>query len=181
MGERSDRYRRHLVIFDQPHRAVRAAEVLRRRSYAVVEAHTPFAVHGMDTALGMRESRLPWATLVGGLVGGAVGLGFPLWVHATDWPLNIGGKDYLAWPAIAPVTFEVIVLLAAFATVGGLLWASRLRPRRDIPTTQPSPVYMRDNFVLVVEERDGTFDLNQFREESSRLGATALVENWRVQ
>lgn len=181
MSERSDRFRQHLVVFDEPNRAVHAAAALRTGAYAVVEAHTPFAVHGMDAALGMKESRLPWMTFLGGILGGAVGLGFPVWVHATDWPLNVGGKGFVAWPAIAPVTFEVIVLLAAFATVGGLVWASRLRPRRKAPDTQPLPVCTGDSFVLVVEERDGAFDLGRFREESDRLGATAVVENWRVQ
>src|SRR5512138_1395312 len=107
------------------------------------------------------------ATLAGGLLGGAAAFGFQIWTHAIDWPLTIGGKSPLALPAQVPVSFELTVLFAAFATVGGLLLRRRLFPRvgkEALPPGQPDPRITDDLFVLLVLERDGRFRLGRFRE-----------------
>ena len=177
-----ERQRSHTVAFDSPARALAAVRALRANGFRVRDAHTPFAVHGMDEALGHAETRLPWATFVGGVVGGSIGLGFQLWTHAFDWPLNIGGKTYVAWQALVPIAFEVTVLLAAFGTVGALLWRSRLFPRRSVvrPATQPSARVTDDHFVLVVQEEDGAFAADAFHHLCDQLGAVEVVDGWRV-
>ena len=174
--------REHAVAFDDPHVALSAAHRLKQAGYYVVEAYTPFAVHGMDEALGFKESRLPWATMVGGTLGALLGLGFTLWTHAVDWPLNIGGKGFVAWEAIFPVAFEVVVLLSAFATLGALLFSSRLWPRTSpqTPRSQPGPRVSDDHFILVVEERDGSFDWEAFEQSCRSLNARNIQEGWRV-
>ena len=176
-----DRVTAHGVVFSDPHQSVVAAATLRQDGYDVVEAFTPFAVQGMDVALGMRETRLGWGALVGGCVGALLGFGFPVWTHAVSWPLNIGGKTFVAWQAIVPVTFEVIVLFAAFATLGVLFVASRLRPtgKQGKPPRQPSPAVTDDRVVLVVAERDGSFEARAFEERCNALGAEEVIWSWR--
>ncbi len=180
MRELRPSHRLHAVVFDDPDRALVAARRLASDGFPVEEAHTPYPVHGMDEALGMRPTRLGWATLVGGLVGGAVAFGFQVWTHAFDWPLNVGGKSDIAWPALIPVTFELVILLAAFATVGVLLIATRLWPRLRTPPSQPHLAVADDRFVLLVAERDGSFAIERFRRACQALGAEEVIETWRV-
>jgi hypothetical protein len=178
----SERLRGHAVVFDNPDSTVQAAKLLRTEGYHVAEAYTPFAVHGMDEALGMKETGLPWATFVTGGIGALLGMAVPIWMHAVDWPLNIGGKDFVAWPAIFPVAFEVTVLLAAFGTVGGLLYRSRLKPamRVGLPSSQPTSSVTDNRFVLLVIEDDGSFTWKHFRERCYELGAEEVIEGWNV-
>lgn len=177
------RRRIHTVAFDAPEKALAAVHALKADGFEVHDVHTPYAVHGLDEALGLRETRLGTATLVGGLVGGGAAFGFQIWTHAIDWPLTIGGKSPLALPAQVPVSFELTILFAAFATVGGLLLRRRLFPRvasDPVPPAQPDPRVTDDRFVVVVVERDGRFRLDRFRALAKEMGALETVEGWRV-
>lgn len=175
------RERAHAVAFDQPERAVAAARALRHAGFHVVDAHTPFAVHGMDDALGLQDTRVGWVALAGGALGAAIGFLFPIWTHAVSWPMNIGGKDPVAWQAIIPVAFEVTVLLAAFGALIGLFASSRLHPRLSgRPRSQPTDRVTDDRFLLIVAETDGAFSIDTFREHCRTAGAIDVVEGWEV-
>ena len=172
----------HTVTFGSPEGALQATRALREAGFEIKDVYTPFPVHGMDEAMGLRETRLPAATLVGGILGLTLGFGFQAWTHNTGWPLNIGGKSNLAWPALVPIGFEVTVLLAAFATVGALLFRSRLFPQGigNTPESQPDPRVTDDRFVLMVVERDASFSIERFQELCEQAGAEEVVAGWRV-
>jgi ActD protein len=177
----TDRVRVHTLAFEDPDRTLDAVRTLKRDGFEVHDVHTPYAVHGMDEALGLRETRLGTATFAGGLAGAALAFGFQIWTHAIDWPLTIGGKSPLALPAQVPVSFELTVLFAAFATVGGLLARRRLFPRlAKVPAAQPDVRVTDDRFVVVVVERDGRFRRSRFLELARLLGSVETVESWRV-
>jgi hypothetical protein len=178
---RGTRRRIHTLAFDDPARTLSAVKALRADGFEVDDVHTPYAVHGMDEALGLPATRLGLATLAGGLLGAAVAFGFQAWTHAIDWPLVIGGKSPLALPAQVPVSFELTVLFAAFATVGTLLARRRLFPRFAVQSpTQPGLGVTDDRFVVLVVERDGGFRSARLRELGRELGAVDAVEGWRV-
>lgn len=162
--------RRHLLSFETPSRALDAVRLLRAESFEVGDVFSPFPIHGIEEALGWRETRLPLATLAGAVLGGSVAIGFQLWSHVRDWPLRIGGKSFSAIPALIPVTFELAVLFAAFATVGTLILRSGLRPR--VVSTAPDRA-TDDAFVVVVLERDGAFSPDLFRRMVTRLAPAA--------
>lgn len=171
----------HALSFDDPFRTLEAVRRLRDEGFEVFDVHSPFLVHGMADALGLRPSRLGWATFLGGLLGGAVAFGFQIWTHAIDWPLVIGGKSPLALPAQVPVGFELTVLFAALATVGGLLAKRRLFPRVESrPAAQPHRAVTDDRFVVLVVERDAGFSPAHFRALLSSLGPIEVSEGWRV-
>jgi hypothetical protein len=182
MRTATERQRIHTVAFDDPDAALTAVRTFRSSGFEVSDVHTPFAVHGMDEALGLPPTRLPRATLVGGLLGCVAGMGFQLWVHAMDWPLNIGGKTNMAWQALVPVGFEVTILVAALATVAALLLRGRLfvRLSSGTPASQPDVRVTDDRFVLLVVENDGSFSPERFRAQCARLGAVEVVEGWSV-
>jgi len=145
---------RYYGEFAEPGALLAAARDGRRRGLAVVEAHTPHPVHGLDVALGLRRSRLPFVTLVCGAAGLALALWFQSWASSTDWPLDVGGKPFDSLPAFVPVAFELLVLLAGLGTAAALLVRSRLRPGG---AERVAPVRATDDrFVLVVRRADAS-------------------------
>jgi hypothetical protein len=127
---------------------VAAARDARRLGLAVAGAHAPHPVHGLDAALGLRRSRLPWVTLAGGAFGLLLALVLQYWTSASDWPLDVGGKPLDSLPAFMPVAFELLVLCAGLSTAAALLWRSRLRPGGAEPVAPPRAT--DDRFVLVL-------------------------------
>lgn len=180
--EGAGRHRAHIASYEDPNDALSAVRGLRASGYHVADVHTPFAVHGMDEALGLPPTRLPWATFIGGATGCTIALTLQIWTHTVDWPVNVGGKTDLALPALIPIAFELTVLIAAFCTVGALLFRSRLFPwgASKIPATQPHGRVTDDRFVLVVIEGDGGFEMQDFRQMCAQYGKHEIVEGWGV-
>jgi hypothetical protein len=157
-----------------------ACERVRDAGFTRWDAHTPFPVHGLDKAMGLKRSPLPWIVLVAGLTGAAAGFGLQWWVHASAYPLVISGKPYFAWPAMIPITFELGVLFAAFGAVFGMLGLNKL-PMHNHPLFQ-SKVFERvtdDTFFISIESRDPQFDPSATRKLLESLGARSveLVES----
>jgi hypothetical protein len=151
-----------------------ATRDVRRRGYVIRDAYTPYAVHGLDVAMGLKPSRLPLVCLIFGLFGAAAKLGFQVWTSAVSWPVNIGGKPLASIPAFVPVTFEITVLFAGLGTVATFFAISRLWPSRP-----PQVLYDRvtnDRFVLVVEQDDASFDVDAMRQLCEAHGAVAWEE-----
>ncbi len=172
--------RYHVLVLDDADRTVAAVRRLRHDGFDLHDVHTPFAVHELDVEMGLRPTRLPWMTLIGGTVGLTLGLGFQAWTAIASWPLNIGGKSDLALPALAPVTFESAVLLAALFSVATLFVASRLFPRGR-PTSQPVIGVTDDKFAIVVREADASFDPAKLAGLAGELGADPFIESWKVE
>lgn len=176
-----DRMRQHWLVFDDPEICLSAVRVLRSEGYRIADVHSPFPVHGIEEALGWRETRLPYATFVGGAIGLTIAAVIQLWTHVIDWPLNIGGKSLLALPALVPVAFELIVLLAAFATVGALLFKGRLMPSlADArPSSQPLDDVSDGAFVVRVVQGDASFSETEFDHVCERLRPKKVLRDRR--
>lgn len=180
LGRNAERSRLHALILHDPERTVSAVRHLRAEGYAVDDVHTPFPVHGLAEAMGIPPSRVSTATLAGASFGLLFAFALQAWTSVVDWPLNIGGKSYLALPALVPVLFELSVLCAAFATVIALVARSGLRPRANAPSSQPHGAVTDDRFVIVLREADARFDAKAFREAAARVGVDEIVEGWKV-
>ena len=148
-----------LAEFKTPGELYTACERVRDAGYTRWDAHTPFPVHGLDGAMGMRRSRLPWIVLVFALGGAATGFLLQTWVHSHAYPLIISGKPYFAWPAYVPITFELGVLGGALAAVFGMFGLNQL-PRHNHPLFE-SARFSRcsdDRFFISIESADPRFD-----------------------
>jgi len=99
---------------------------LREAGIKIADVLTPFPVHGIDKVLGIRRSRISQVGFIAGAVGGISGFVFQAWVFTEAYPLNIGGKPFLAVPSFIPVTFECTVLFAAIAMVFAYLFRTKL-------------------------------------------------------
>ena len=164
-----------LAEFATPADLFRACERVRDAGFTRWDAHTPFPVHGLSGAMGLRHSRLPWIVLVMGLTGAALGFGLQWWVHASAQPLVISGKPYFTWPAFIPITFEVAVLFAAGGAVFGMLGLNGL-PMHHHPLFR-SKVFERvtdDAFFISIESWDPRFDQSATGKLLESLGARSV-------
>jgi hypothetical protein len=163
--------------FDTPAQLYHAAELLRDGGYRHMDAHTPFAVHGLERALGLKPSRLPWIVLACAIVGGTGGILLQYWCMAVDYPMNISGKPLFPWPAYVPITFELTVLLSAFGCFFGM-WGLNALPMFFHPVMQ-HPSFHRasdDRFFISVECRDPAYDPVKTRKLLEDHGAKELLE-----
>ena len=115
-----------LAEFRTPAELYHACERVRDAGFTRWDAHTPFPVHGLDKAMGLKRSPLPWIVLGLGLTGASLGFALQWWVHGVAYPLVISGKPYFSWPAFIPVTFEVGVLFAALGAVFGMFGLNQI-------------------------------------------------------
>lgn len=136
-----------------------AARRVRAAGYAHAEAYTPFAIDGLADALGFTRTRVPAATLAGGVIGG-LGAYFMQWYAATiDYPINVGGRPLHSWPMFIPVTFEMTVLGAALAALAAFLIGSGLpRLHHPIFAAPDFDLASRNRFFLCLRSDDPAFD-----------------------
>jgi mono/diheme cytochrome c family protein len=148
-----------LAAFREEDHLLSAVRAVRSCGATIVDVYSPYAVHGLDDALGWRPSRLTWACGLCGGAGALFMLWFQFWTSATDWPLNIGGKPFDSLPAFVPVIFEAMVLCGAVGTVLAFFAVAGLRPGKRAESIGP-PV-TDDRFALLIEQTDATFDASQ--------------------
>ena len=163
--------------FDTPADLYHACEGLRDAGYKHFDAHTPFPVHGLEKAMGLAPSKLPWVVLCGGLSGllGAIALCF--YTQKIAYAHVIGGKEAFSYQAFIPIFFECTVLFSAFSTFFGL-WAMNKQPEYFHPVMQ-HPRFDRatdDKFFISVEARDPKFDRAATRELLAKLGLQDIEE-----
>ncbi len=155
-----DENRRFLLgVFEREEDILGATRTAREMGLKIADVYTPYAVHGLDRAMGLRASRLPWITFALGILGAGLKVWFEFWTTAVDWPINVGGKPWNSLPAFVPVTFEVMVLFAGVGTVIALFVTRGLRPGRKAKL--PVEGVTDDRFALVLEEMDAAFDLER--------------------
>jgi hypothetical protein len=126
-----------------------AVKKVRTAGYKIHDVYTPFPVHGLDHALGIRETSLHTAGFIYGITGTTTALGCMGWVFTVDWPVNIGGKPHFALPAFIPITFELTVLFSAVGMVLTFCYLCQLMP--FVKKHHFHPRATDDLFVMVIE------------------------------
>lgn len=139
-----------------------AVKKVRMAGYKIHDVYTPFPVHGLDYAMGLRETSLHTAGFIYGITGTATALGCMSWIFTSDWPLNIGGKPHFALPAFIPITFELTVLFSAVGMVLTFCYLCQLSPGIKKHTFNIRQT--DDLFVMVIEctPKTNTEDLQAF-------------------
>ena len=146
----------YLVSFDNVDKLLAGAAKVRDAGYTKWDSHTPFVVHGLDAAMGIRPTILPYLVFLGGLTGTAFGLLLQWYTNAFNYPFQISGKPIISLPAYIPVAFETAVLMAGLGTIAVLLLLSRL-----FPWSKPNLVHPKvtdDHFVLAIRQTDADLD-----------------------
>ena len=126
-----------------------AVKKVRKAGYKIHDVYTPFPIHGLDQAMGLRDTSLHTAGFIYGITGTTTALSFMGWVFKTDWPLNIGGKPNFPLPAFIPITFELTVLFSAVGMVLTFCYLCQLAP--FVKKHHFHPRATDDLFVMVLE------------------------------
>lgn len=161
-----------IAKFDSTADLLHGAEKTRDAGYKKFDCHSPFPIHGMDQAMGLKRSILGWIVGLAAIIGTSGGLILQWWTSAVDYPLVISGKPLFSYQAFVPVTFGVGVLLSAFAALIGMLALNGL-PRYHHPVFY-SDIFRQatdDGFFISIESDDPKFDINQTRSFLESIGA----------
>ena len=161
-------------VFESEDDALAAIRASRQHGFKVVDVHAPYAVHGVEEAMGLAPSRLPWVVFALGVLGGGLKVWFEFWTTAIDWPVNVGGKPFNSLPAFIPVTFEVMVLFAAVGAVLSFFFVCRLFPGKK--SVLPVTGVTDNRFAVVLEETDSTFEPDEVQELFETLHAVRVEE-----
>jgi hypothetical protein len=137
-----------LGFFDNPTALVAATSKVREANYASFDVFTPYPVHGLDAAQGLKRSPLPYVTFVAGATGFMLAVLLQGWTSVVDWPLNVGGKPFWSWPAFVPIMFELTVLLGGLATVAAMFVLNGLP---NITKKSFDPALTNNRFAILIE------------------------------
>ena len=136
-------------VFDDEDVVLSAVKKVKGEGVKIHEVYTPFPIHGLDKAIGHPRTRIPVAAFMFGATGTCCALFLTIWTMGIDWPMIIGGKDFIAFPDFVPVTFELTVLLASFGMAftfwlsNGLWWGNKAQ-MFDLRSTD-------DKFVMAID------------------------------
>jgi len=159
------------AIFETEDSILAAAKRMREMGMNKFEAITPYPVHGMEEACGIKRSFIPYVAFVAGLTGLALGTLFTWWTSAVNWPINVGGKPFFSLPAFVPVMFELTILFSALASVGALFAVCGL-PKINPPIIDPD--LTSHKFAIFVPQSQSGFDVTKLTEIFKQLGATEV-------
>jgi mono/diheme cytochrome c family protein len=148
-----------LAEYDTPGELIEAAKKVRDAGYTEFDCYSPFPVHGIDEAMGIKRTILPLVIFGGGFTGTIGGLLLQWYCNAYQWGWNISGKPTWSIPANIPIAFETTILFAVLTSFFGMwmfnklpqVWHPLFRSDRFLHVTD-------DAFLIGIEASDKRFD-----------------------
>ena len=164
-----------LGLFDSADALMAAIPKVKKEKLGRLETYTPYPIHGMDAALGLRRSPLGGMVLGMGILGALTALGFQYWISAVDYPIVTGGKAPGSWEAFVPILFEVMVAFATFTAGLGMLFLLNRLPFFGHPILNAKAMrgITRDRFALAIEA-DPELDTEAARVALAAAGAADI-------
>ena len=160
-----------LARFESPEDLMKAAVKVRDKGFQKFDCHTPYPVHGMDDAMGLKRSILGYIVGVGAVGGATVGMLLQWYVSTVDYPIVISGKPLFSWQAYMIITFVLMVLGGALSSLLGMFHLNRM------PTFSHSLFNSKifekatdDYFFISIECEDPLFDEKKTVDFLSSIG-----------
>jgi hypothetical protein len=165
-----------LGLFDTPQAVYAAAKEVRDAGYSRWDCHTPFPLHGLDEAMGLKRSKVPVFTFIGGFTGFWTGWTIAWFMGAFNYPLIVGGKPFFDFVFPFPVAYELTILLSAFGTLGGMFILNRL-PMHYHPVMNYEKFrrLTDDQFAIVIEASDPDYDEAKVKALFEKIGAIEVT------
>lgn len=166
-----------IAEFENPNQLVKAAKKIKHEGYDNFDAHSPFPIHGMDKAMGLKDSKLGWIVISFALIGCFGGFSLMIWSSTYAYALNIGGKPFVSIEAFIPVAFELTILFSAFSTVFGMLALNKL-PMWYHPIFNSSRFkkVTSSSFFISIEAVDSQYEVDKTRDFLTSIGGKNIEE-----
>ncbi len=166
-----------IATFETPAELYKAAERVRNAGYRRWDCITPFPVHGLDGAMGLKRSIVPRFSLAGGITGFCTGMSLIWYTDAFDYKLTVGGKPFFSPLFAFPVSYELTILFTAFATIGGMFFINGLTKLYH-PVLKYENIRrgMDDLFFIVIEAADPRFNPAGTRDFLQEIGGGDIKE-----
>lgn len=153
-----------LAEYDNPTAVVKASKKVRDAGFTRWDTYTPYPIHGIEKAMGIRMTILPWFVIVFAILGLTTAILLQWGTNAVDYKWIVSGKPFWSWPANVPIIFELTVLFSAFATLAGMLALNNLPlPAHPLDLKERFRRVTDDKFFLLIEARDPKFDESSVR------------------
>lgn len=154
-----------------------AAKKVRDAGYRNWDCITPFPVHGLDSAMGVKRSIVPRISLAGGITGFFTGMTMIWWTGGFDYKLTVGGKPFFSPMFAFPISYELTILFTAFATIIGMFIVNGL-PMHYHPVLKYDQIRrgMDDTFFIVIEARDPRYNLANTKALLEKAGGKNIQE-----
>ena len=154
-----------------------AAEKVRDAGYRHWDCITPFPIHGLDKAMGLRRSIVPRFSLTGGITGFCTGMSLIWYTDAFDYRLTVGGKPFFSPLFAFPVSYELTILFTAFATIGGMFFVNGLTKLYH-PVLKYEHIRrgLDDLFFVVIESEDPRYSPSGTRAFLEKIGGREIRE-----
>lgn len=166
-----------MAEFDTPTQLVDAARKVRDAGYKKTDAFSPFPLHEIDEALGIKRSILPFLVFGGGITGLLTGLGLQWFVHVWEYPIIVGGRPFFSLPSFIPPSYELTILFASFTAVFGMLFLNGLpQPYHPVFNVPRFALATREKFFLLIERADPKFNYDETRNFMDGLGAQEVFD-----
>lgn len=165
-----------LGIFQSGADLLKAVPRVKEKGFDSLEAYTPYPVHGIDKAIGIKKSKLGILVFIMGTIGAVSAFVFQWWTSAVSYPLRIGGKPYNSWEAWVPAMFEITVLFATFTAGLGMIFIFNKLPFFGSPILKSKAIAgtTRDRFALLIQPTNGELDVEAARAALIEAGGTDI-------
>ncbi|MFC2171590.1 DUF3341 domain-containing protein [Acidobacteriota bacterium] len=158
-------------LFDKPDDLIKAAAVVRDSGYRKWDCFTPYPIHGLEKAMGLKSSPVAMIGLAMGFCGAFLAMLMQWWMSAVDYPVVIGGKPLFSWPAFVPIAFELFVLFAALTTMACIILFCRLgRWHSPLHDSGIMAQITCDRYAVVLSAKDERFEKSRARELLQKAG-----------
>ena len=173
--------------YSSPKGIYHAAEKFRDAGFKKFEVYSPFPIHGMDDAMGIKPTKLPWLILLCGLTGLTAGIILSTWSSSETWLGGIAGGYKMIISGkpdgfediyeFIPVIFETTILLSAFGAVFGMIGLNGLPKLYN-------PIFKNDHFAKVTDDgffisvdcKDPLYDVKKIKELFEKSGGDNVTE-----
>lgn len=166
-----------LAQYEDPHAIYKACEKVRDAGYQNWDSCAPFPVHGLDKAMGLKPSNIPWIVLAVGVCGSTFMLWFQSYAMGNMYPMIVGGKPLLSIPAFVPIWYEITVLSSCLtAFFSNWILCGLPQPHHPAFGSKAFERVTDDKFFIMIESQDPKFDLEKTRSLLQSSGATHIEE-----